>query len=392
MPLLSLALGAIGATFASVTLQPATPGTPEAGNINVTGTVIGSKFMAGLSSSASMITAYTSNPAITAMQSSAKNFAIRGQTTATSGLAYGGYFDTTSPDGYGAWIRNKATTGTARGLFVESASIEGTVGDFRATGENITLAVNGFATSTNDFAAGVVGTAQDGYGVKGFADGLPGVGGQFRGGGTGLISSSLTGNGISGIATTNTKVGILASAPSGGPGHAIFAQGTFAATGTKSLMIDHPDDPEGKYLLQFCAEGDTPQLQYRGMVKLDSSGSAIVQLPDYFEKINRDPIYQLTAVGASMPNLYVSEKVKNNRFRIAGGKSGAEVSWVVIGIRNDKFVQKYGAQTVREKPSENQGTYLMPELYGQPRQKAQTYSEKFEATELRNPVNAPPKK
>jgi hypothetical protein len=49
--------------------------------------------------------------------------------------------------------------------------------------------------------------------------------------------------------------------------------------------------------------------------------------PDYFEALNRDPSYHLTAIGAPMPNLHVAVEIQGNRFKIAGGVPGKKVSW-----------------------------------------------------------------
>ena len=66
---------------------------------------------------------------------------------------------------------------------------------------------------------------------------------------------------------------------------------------------------------------------------LDEAGEAEVQLPSYFEALNIDYRYQLTAVGGPGPNLYVAQKISGNRFRIAGGAPGLEVSWQVTEVR-----------------------------------------------------------
>jgi hypothetical protein len=58
-------------------------------------------------------------------------------------------------------------------------------------------------------------------------------------------------------------------------------------------------------------------------------------VPDWFGALNKEYRYQLTAMGAPGPNLYVSQKVENNRFSIAGGSMGMQVSWQVTGIRED---------------------------------------------------------
>jgi hypothetical protein len=94
-----------------------------------------------------------------------------------------------------------------------------------------------------------------------------------------------------------------------------------------------------------------------------------VQLPNYFEAINRDPRYTLTPIGAAMPNLHVAVEIRGNRFKIAGGVPGRKVSWEVKAIRNDLYVQRYGFQTEQEKEDDIKGKYLQPELYGQPKER-----------------------
>jgi hypothetical protein len=98
-----------------------------------------------------------------------------------------------------------------------------------------------------------------------------------------------------------------------------------------------------------------------------------VQLPDYFEAINRDPRYTLTPIGAAMPNLHVAVEIQGNRFKIAGGVPGKKVSWEVKAIRNDLWVQRYGYQTEQEKEDAIKGKYLNPELYGQPKERGIHY-------------------
>jgi len=74
-----------------------------------------------------------------------------------------------------------------------------------------------------------------------------------------------------------------------------------------------------------------------------------------------------------MPSLHVAVKIQNNRFKIAGGAPGKEVSWRVEAIRNDLWVQRYGYQTEQEKEDALKGKYLHPELYGQPKERGIHY-------------------
>jgi hypothetical protein len=69
-----------------------------------------------------------------------------------------------------------------------------------------------------------------------------------------------------------------------------------------------------------------------GNIVLDSSGEASVELPPVFETLHREFRYQLTAIGAPGPSLYIAEEVQNGRFKIAGGRPGAKVSWRLTGV------------------------------------------------------------
>jgi len=148
----------------------------------------------------------------------------------------------------------------------------------------------------------------------------------------------------------------------------VYAQGDIGASGTKSFMIDHPLDPENKYLKHYSVESDQVLLQYRGIETFNSNGEALVSLPDYYGTININASYQLTAIGAAMPNLHIKRKVDNsNTFIIAGGISSKEVSWLIISERNDPYMQQYPDErkTVVDK-KHHRGKYVMPDLYGQP--------------------------
>lgn len=104
---------------------------------------------------------------------------------------------------------------------------------------------------------------------------------------------------------------------------------------------------------------------YNGNVVLDGSGQAIVPPPDYFEALNRDFRYQLTCIGGFAP-VYVAEKVGGNRFRIAGGTPGLEVSWQVTGVRQDAYAKAHPVPVVTDKPAMERGTYLHPTELGMP--------------------------
>ncbi|MFH0980199.1 MAG: hypothetical protein V2A79_01500 [Planctomycetota bacterium] len=221
-------------------------------------------------------------------------------------------------------------------------------------------------------------------------------------------SDSTSGRGVYGRAnaTTGTIYGVYGYASTAAGGYAVYASGDMGASGTKPFRIDHPDDPANKYLLHYAAESPEVINFYSGKVTLDAAGEAVVELPHYFAKINRDPRYTLTAVGAPMPMLHVAEEIDEAAlnagatagagvaapictFRIAGGAPGAKVSWEVKAVRNDLWVRNRAvpmevtsnglsiqAQAMPvevEKRGVEKGTYQHPEFYGQPPEKGMNY-------------------
>ncbi|OWY21962.1 hypothetical protein C7N43_39285 [Sphingobacteriales bacterium UPWRP_1] len=147
--------------------------------------------------------------------------------------------------------------------------------------------------------------------------------------------------------------------------YGVFSNGNFAASGTKSFVIDHPLDPENRFLKHFSMESNEVLNVYRGNAVFDQNNEAAVTLPSYFNSINTNFTYQLTPVGGYAP-LYIKEKIQNNRFVIGGGTEGLEVSWVVYAERNDAYLQQHPEQKQPEqaKRPQEQGKYLMPQLYG----------------------------
>ena len=153
-----------------------------------------------------------------------------------------------------------------------------------------------------------------------------------------------------------------------GTGSAAVA-GNFNVGGTLSkgggaFKIDHPLDPEGKFLYHSFVESPDMKNVYDGVVRLDDNGKAEVELPSYFEALNRDFRYQLTPIGSPGPNLFVAGEIAGGIFRIAGGEPGTKVSWQVTGIRKDPYAEMNRIEVEVEKAAHEQGTYLHPEAYG----------------------------
>lgn len=137
-----------------------------------------------------------------------------------------------------------------------------------------------------------------------------------------------------------------------------------------SFKIDHPLDPANKYLQHSFVESPDMKNIYDGLATLDENGEAIVVLPNWFSYLNRDVRYLLTPIGAPAPNLHIAEKIKGNRFKIAGGQPGTEVSWQVTGIRQDAYANDNRIQIEVEKPEDERGTFLYPKGFAQPAEKA----------------------
>jgi len=148
----------------------------------------------------------------------------------------------------------------------------------------------------------------------------------------------------------------------------INAGGNLTAAGVKSFKIDHPLYPENKYLYHFAIESNEVLNMYRGNVNLDKNGEAVITLPAYFDEININFSYNLSPIGAPAPNLYIKEKIKGNKFIIAGGNPNQEISWTVYAERNDKYLRAHPEIKIseRDKAINEKGKYLSPELFGKP--------------------------
>jgi hypothetical protein len=283
-------------------------------------------------------------------------------------------------------VRVKAATnvafwsdaGPAYGVFVQ-ASQEG--GDFYGGvtgvyGQGAQAGVSAYATATSGTTYGVYGTASSsaGYGVYGSGayTGVRGDGSSIGVYGHGLVAvfGDSSGSGVQGgTATYATNTGVLAYGSEYGlyastiVGWGVWCNDDMKVTGTINpaavvQQIDHPLDPEHKWLSQsLISSGEALNVQ-SGTVTLDATGAATVRLPGYFSALNglSDLRYQLTAIGASAPNLYVAQEVKGNRFGIAGGVPGQKVSWLVAGVRQDAYAAAHPLRVETHKSRKDQGT------------------------------------
>jgi trimeric autotransporter adhesin len=136
--------------------------------------------------------------------------------------------------------------------------------------------------------------------------------------------------------------------------------------GGGSFKIDHPLDPANKYLYHSFVESPDMMNIYNGNVTTDASGAATVELPEWFETLNRDFRYQLTVIGQFAQAIVASE-ISGNQFSIRTDKPNVKVSWQVTGIRQDAFANANRIQVEVEKAPADRGHYLYPELVGAPK-------------------------
>ena len=191
-----------------------------------------------------------------------------------------------------------------------------------------------------------------GRGVEGSSSGGIGVNGYGK---TGL-------NGIS-FSTSSADAAVRGISQFGGSYAGDFS-GNVRVTGilTKgggSFKIDHPLDPKNKYLSHSFVESPDMMNIYNGNVTTGSNGEARVQLPAYFEALNRDFRYQLTVVG-KFAQAIILEKVNGNGFSIKTDKPNVEVSWQVTGIRRDKFAEENRIKVETDKPESERGKLQNP--------------------------------
>ncbi|MGA7615746.1 MAG: hypothetical protein WBX15_11275 [Thermoanaerobaculia bacterium] len=153
--------------------------------------------------------------------------------------------------------------------------------------------------------------------------------------------------------------------------YAAYVGGNLAVGGTLSkaagsFKIDDPIDPANRYLYHSFVESPDMMNIYNGVVVLGPEGTAVITMPEWFQALNRDFRYQLTAIGSPAPRLYVADEIANNHFTIAGGQPGQKVSWQVTGVRHDPYADAHRIPVEQWKPDAERGTYLHPELYGEP--------------------------
>jgi len=307
-------------------------------------------------------------------------------TSAGSGLGVGGGSDSgfgvagSSKTGVG--VMGTGTQGGQLGNLPSGAGVVGigtTVGVYgvaAAGGTGVSGKVDGSEPAVqglnNGDGPGVEGDGNTGTGVYGSSGGLGSAGNGVYG-----IGTAGGGTGVHGIASVGpTAYGLWGESTSGFAGYfngKVSVNGALSVTGAitagvKDFKIDHPLDPENKYLVHASVESSEMTNMYSGNVVLGPDGGAVVHLPAWVEAANEDFRYQLTCIGG-FAGVYVAHELEDGRFTIAGGIPGVKVSWQLTGIRRDAYAKAHPIVVEEEKTDLERGLYLHPEAFGQPEEK-----------------------
>jgi hypothetical protein len=240
-----------------------------------------------------------------------------------------------------------------------SGSVAGNIQNNAAVLNVTNTAFNGdgvLAIST--FGAGVIGKSSDGFGVIGTTDST----GPEAAGVLGNSSLDPTG-GIAGKFAGNVSIVTSVSQPGD-----LSVEGMLSKGGG-SFKIDHPLDPENKYLYHSFVESPDMKNIYDGNAVTDENGEAAVELPEYFEALNSDFRYQLTVIG-TFAQAIVADEIKANRFVIRTSAPNVKVSWQVTGIRRDTWAARNRIKVEVEKPDRERGYFLHPKAFDQPEEKS----------------------
>jgi hypothetical protein len=308
---------------------------------------------------------------------------VYGVTSSTTGVGVTGVGNAAGSTGVLGYASAYGVSGTATAA--GSTGVYGSGTDYGVYGTGTAAGSAGvYGTGTAAGSSGVYGTGP-GYGLYGLGTGSGlgivayggeggGDGGYFYGGGNSSVTVGGTGATFLGGNAEYGGEGIIATGGNNGSADAGAFYGDIYVTGSSvsvrdELKIDHPLDPANKYLLHASVESSETMNIYSGNVTTDDGGLATVQLPEWFEAINKDFRYQLTVIG-QFAQAIVSGKVASHQFGIQTDKPNVEVSWQITGIRQDAYATAHPLVVEQEKDARERGHYIHPELYGAPEQQS----------------------
>lgn len=227
----------------------------------------------------------------------ARNTALSGSGT-NNGEAI--YAMNSGPSGIGITAEQTATTGAATGIVARTNTDTGTA--YCLSGFN--AGVSG-GTNTNQLI-GVRGEvfSQSAHGVEGRATGV-------------RTTKSTALAGVFGVVNSTN-------------GYGVFASGELGASGTKSFLQPHPEDPAR--MIQFhCLEGNESGTYFRGTGRI-ANGQAELVIPEEWRLVTEESsiTVQLTPIGAPAA-LCVLEQSRDRI--VVGGTADVRFHYHVHGVR-----------------------------------------------------------
>jgi hypothetical protein len=270
-----------------------------------------------------------------------------------------------------------SATGTigssVRGIGVRGTTGTGAAGVFGQT----------FGDGSGNAGPGVHGTSSDGVGVSGVSASTDATRGLTFGNGFGhsslhfsaqpgggVLGVSVLGSGVEGFtfASFRNNPDVAAVRGQSANGFAGLFIGRVRVTGFLQkggggFIVDHPTDPKNKTLSHSFVESPEMLNVYSGTVTTNRAGVARVRLPAYFQALNRDFRYQLTAIG-KFAHVMVAKEIRNNEFVIRTDPGRVKVCWQVTGVRKDAWAEANRMPVEESKPRAERGRYLHPEVFG----------------------------
>jgi hypothetical protein len=284
-------------------------------------------------------------------------------------VGYGAGGSTAGVRGYnsnGVAVSGLSNFGTAmyassdNSIGLQSHTVNGITAIYTSSSAANGRTVHAISSGSNGAAIFGISAGTNGFGVQG----LHNLGGSSVNWGVYGQTTSTGGYGIEGYNPNGIGVrgngGVLAGQFIGN----VQVLGTLAKS-AGSFQIDHPLDPANKYLYHSFVESPDMKNIYDGVATLDARGEAWVEMPAYFEALNKEFRYQLTALDAPAPSLHVKQRIEGNRFMLAGGAPWQQVSWQVTGTRRDAYAEAHRIEAEVDKPKGERGKYLHPGLFGE---------------------------
>jgi hypothetical protein len=227
-------------------------------------------------------------------------------------------------------------------------------------------------------------------GVDAYASGTSGIGVRGQANNTNGNGMGILGIAHSSVATAVYGAQMGTSGFAGWFNRNVHVNGTLSKA-AGSFKIDHPLDPENRYLYHSFVESPEMMNVYSGNVVTDGDGFATVTMPDWFEALNRDFRYQLTVLDEGDSAVFVQAKVvrkfAGNRFTIRTSAPRVEVSWLVTGVRHDAYAEAHRIPVEEWKPDDKRGRYMHPEAWRQAKERGEDWQRL--QTFMRQPDSVP---